>query len=343
MTTIKPKTNVIPTPNTAPAQPTQPAKPATTAAPATGFSSASSVVAPAPASVSTAPAAPTTLNGRPVKPGDQQIVCPVLGALVASGIVKMAPDGTVNISDLQHAFADNLGFTTTASVAAAELGLAGNTPGDVLHNTIFQQFNVLDLRKGIAKHQGDSAILTNGRFDESKFQALTSHAKNGVMTEDSFAEAIAANFKRDYSGPADLADAAKGKALAAGEYGALLTVFGTKDPATGEMGIKVSDLRSLFQDQKIPPHSGSKPITDIGPLTAKMAGKTDLQLASQAFRSTSTATGVANAGARLATGGADKPSTQASVGAGKAANCPFLSGALKMPQANDVVGAHVNG
>ncbi|MFT3842290.1 MAG: hypothetical protein QM723_35195 [Myxococcaceae bacterium] len=342
MTTIKPKPNVAPAPTTTPAAPARPAAPAAAPAAAPGFSATSSVTAPKPA-VATAPAAPTTLNGRPVKPGDQQIVCPVLGALVASGAVKMQPDGTVNISDLRHAFADNLGFTTTAAFGASELGLAGNTPGDVLHNTLFQQFNVLDLRKGIAKHQGDSAVLTAGRFDEAKFQTLTSHAKNGVMTEDAFAEAIAANYKRDYTGPSDLANAAKGKALAAGEYGALLTVFGTKDPATGQMGIKVSDLRMLFQDQKIPPHSGSKPITDIGLLTAKMAGKTDLQLASQAFRSTSTATGMANAGAKLATGATSSASAQASNGAGKAANCPFLTGAMKMPQGNDVVGAHAKG
>lgn len=342
MTTIKPKPNVAPAPTTTPAAPARPAAPAAAPAAATpGFSATSAVTAPKPAV--TTPPAPTMLNGRPVKPGDQQIVCPVLGALVASGAVKMQPDGTVNISDLRHAFGSDLGFTTTAAIGASELGLAGNTPGDVLHNTIFQQFNVLDLRKGIAKHQGDSAILTGGRFDEAKFQTLTSHAKNGVMTEDSFAEAIAANYKRDYTGPSDLAAAAKGKALASGEYGALLTVFGTRDPATGQMGIKVSDLRMLFQDQKIPPHSGSKPITDIGLLTAKMAGKTDLQLASQAFRSTSTATGMANAGAQLAAGGTAKPSAQASNGAGKAANCPFLTGALKMPQGNDVLGAHAKG
>jgi len=257
--------------------------------------------------------------------------------------VKMAPDGTVNIADLRRAFADNLGFTTTASVAASELGLAGNTPGDVLHNTLFQQFNVLDLRQGIAKHQGDSAVLTNGKFDEAKFDTLTSHAKNGVMDEDSFAAAIASNTKRDYTGLSDAASAAKGKTLAAGEYGALLTVFGTKQP-NGELGINVSDLRSLFQDQKIPPHMGNKQITDIGLLTAKMAGKTDLQLASQAFGSTATATGMANNGARLATDQPSKASAQASQGAGKAANCPFLNGGMaKMPPANDVLTTHAQG
>lgn len=44
----------------------------------------------------------------------------------------------------------------------------------------------------------------------------------------------------------------------------------------------------------------------------------------------------------------DKPplsedEAQASNGAGKAANCPFLNGAVKMPQGNDVVAAHAKG
>lgn len=282
------------------------------------------------------------IRGTPVNQRDMAIVCPVLAGLVAEGKVKMAPDGTLKMSDLSRAFQDTLGFSATAGVAASRLGLGGNEPKRILHNTIHQEFNVLELRTGLAKHQGDSAILTGGTFDEAKFNALVSHARGGVMNEDAFAEALAANTRRDMPGAKE-SEVSKGKALASGEYGALLTVFGTMDPKTGQLGISVDDLRGMFRDSKLPETAGKKKLFDIGSLSVGMAKKANALLANSASMSMATPTGLASAGARLMTSEAPRPSEQAALSAGKAAACPYLNGAVKMPVNNDVAAAHMGG
>jgi hypothetical protein len=288
-------------------------------------------VAARPTSTQAATAATVGPTGVPANPKDMAIVCPVLGSLIAEGKVPMAPDGTVKIADLRKAFAE-IGFTEDHQNRAAGVGRFANELNDVLKNSITQEFNVLDMREGLIKHQGDSAILTAGQFDQGKFDAFVSHAKDGVMTEDSFASAIAANYLRDFDGK-KLA-ASRAKDTAAGEYGALLAVFGTKDPATGKLGIKVEDLRKMFQDKDLPEHMRTTSNADISAMKKTVESAADAYLANSAFRSTWTPTGLATAGARLADGGLEGPAgavAQASSGAGKAAACPYMNGAVPMP------------
>ncbi len=334
---IPPKAAPVVTPTKADSVPAAPN--AGTAVPAgKGAWSPGDAAARPRAAAGSAPAQATAAIGVPANPKDMDIICPVLGAMVAEGKVKMSPDGTIKISDLRKGFDNQVGMTTPAAVAAAALGFFANKPSDILHNTLHREFNVLDLRAGFGRHQGDSDVLAKGKFDGEKFKALVSHAKNGVMTEDSFAAALAANTSRDDNGT-DAAALKKGKTLASGEYGALLAVFGKKDPATGQLGIAVEDLRAMFQDKKLPPVPEGN-LRDIASLTASVGKAADVQLATGAFRSTSTVTGLAQAGVNLSNGVGAKASAQASVGAGKAASCPHMNGVGKMPTPNEIPSKH---
>ncbi len=209
-------------------------------------------------------------------------------------------------------------------------------------NIFNRSFNVLELRSGPAKHAADSAILNSGAFDESRFQAFVAHAdRNGRMTLSSFAAAIADQARRDSSGPAAAA-LPTGKAIALVEYSALLSIFGTKDKATGEVGIPVTQLRDLFQHQKLPPTTGAS-ISESTAIAASMKVKVDANLSVRAFDSNSTITGQAKAGIRLANNGVSTTgaAANAAASAGKAANCPHLNNQAPMPgQVKDAVNAH---
>lgn len=295
---------------------------------------AAKALAPKPAGATVA-----GVQGVPANPKDMAIVCPVLGSLINEGKVKMEPDGTVKISDLRKSFGNDLGFATDHQIRASNVGVFANKITDVLNHTVTQKFNVLDMRSGMIKHQGDSAILTAGQFDQAKFDAFVSHAKDGKMTETAFAEAIAANYVRDFDGKKFPADRAKN--TAEGEYGAILAVFGQKDAKTGEMYLTVEDVRGLFQDKRLPKHIQTTANKDVSKMSKSLETKSDAFLASSAFRSTATASGMANAGARLVTGGLDSASAQAALSAGKAANCPHLAGGAKMPtNTQEIVAKH---
>lgn len=289
----------------------------------------------------TSRATPLPTAGAPA--AQQAIVCPVLGALVAEGKVPMASDGTVKLDDLNHALAQ-VGLSKPYQAVIHPTGWGANSLGDLASNLKGDQFNVLELRSGNIKHPGDSAILTNGAFDEAKFEALVSHAKNGVMTEASFGEAIAANVRRDsHDSLTQSVDAhTRGKTFSEVEFGALLGAFGTKD-ASGKLGISVNDLRNLYQHQTLPPgRSGAGTVTNAAAITASLELKADAALAGHALDSFMTATGLANRGAKLAEGRSiDAPvASQAAVSAGKAANCPHMNGGLKVPSGAATLNAH---
>lgn len=309
--------------------PQAPKAPATTTpTTAAGWAAKTSQSAPAP----TAAAVPDR---------QKEIVCPVLGSMVKEGRIKLEPDGTLKLSDLRAA-TKALQMDSGLRGGLTATGFIANTPGDILHNTLHGEMNVLDLRSGSIKHPGDSAILTAGKFDQPKFDAMVSHAENGVMTTDSFARAIAANVQRDLIPGQAVDTLVRGKNFSAVEFGALLASFGKTDPKSGKLGISVEDMRALYQDKKLPAaHSAT--LISATALTASLTVKVDAALAGSAFRSLATATGLSEAGARIS-GGRETGGTaagQAAIGAGKAANCPHLAKAGAMPRnPNDVVNAH---
>lgn len=279
--------------------------------------------------------------------GKTEVMCPVLRAMVNEGRVQMAPDGSVNLDELNKAVKD-LGGSKALGAATWGIGTIGNKPSDILHNLTHQEMNVVNLPEGIVPHPADTQILRNGKFDEAKFDALVSHAENGVMTTDSFANAISDNYRRDLKAGAGVVDSSvRGLNFAQLEFAGLLSVFGKKDPATGKTGIKVEDLRTLYQQGTIPPgmQNQKSGVIEAMALQASLKMKSDANIARHAMDSVFTATGLASAGARLSGGGpaeSERTAGQlAAMSAGKAAACPHMGGAKKMPTAPaDVVNAH---
>lgn len=279
--------------------------------------------------------------------GKTEVMCPVLRALVNEGRVQMAPDGSVSLDELNAAVRE-LGGSKSLGAATWGIGAIGNKPSDILHNLTRGELNVVSLPDGIVPHPADTQILRNGKFDEAKFDALVAHAENGVMTTDSFAAAIADNYRRDLKAGAGVVDASvRGLNFAQLEFAGLLSVFGKKDPATGKTGISVQDLRTLYEKGTIPPgmQNQRSGVVEAMALQASLKLKSDANIARHALGSIFTATGLASAGARLSGGGpaeSERTSGQlAAMSAGKAAACPHLTGAKKMPTAPaDVVNAH---
>ncbi len=252
--------------------------------------------------------------GTPVSHKDMDIVCPVLNALVGSGKLKMAEDGTVKFSDLSAALKSELGVT--ADLRAAALAAATVANPTTLHNLTNREFNVLELRSGRLKHAADSAILTGGRFDEDKFQALVSHAEDGRMTEASFANAIVANTRRDlHLGEKVAVD---GAGISKVEFGLALSAFGTPGP-DGKLGIAVEDLRGLYQYKQIPSHLVDKAsVLELAKVSASIGRKVDAQFAARALHGPATASGLSSAGVRAVAGQGTEASALAALSAGKA-------------------------
>jgi hypothetical protein len=323
MTTIKPKTGPIAVTSQQPvARPASAAPTATTAAAAWTGAAATRPSAQPSAAAATAPA------GLPVDPRQMDIVCPVLGALVGSGKLKMDADGTVKFTDLSKSLKE-IGVTPDLRLAAAAVATVANP--STLHNLTHQEFNALELRSGRFKHQADSGILTNGRFDETRFQELTAHAENGVMTADSFAKAVLGAYERD--APAGEEATKAGVGISKIEYSLALSAFGTVH-ADGKFGVSVADLRMLYQDKKIPMRSiGSASVPELMNRAGDLGKRVDAQFAARALNGPSTSRGLSQAGVRLAGGVSDSAATAATLSAGKAANCPHLNGAPKPTQA----------
>jgi hypothetical protein len=320
---------------TQPKEPTAPTTPAASEKPA-GWVAGTKAPASRPAATSVAPRTAEPL-GTPTDPRQMDIVCPVLGALVGSGKLAMAPDGTVKFADLTHALKHEMGVT--ADLRAVALGVATLANPNTLHNLTSREFNALELRSGRFKHAADSAILTGGRFDEAKFQALVSHAENGRMTTDSFGKAIAANAARDAHLGKKAVDA--GVSISKAEFALALTAFGTPGP-DGKIGIAVEDLRMMFQHKQLPTHLvGKASVPELLDLTKAVSKQVDAQFAARAFSGPSTAGGLSQAGVRLATGTPDSAATAVTLSAGKAANCPHLNGGAKPMAAREVLASHL--
>ena len=268
-----------------------------------------------------------------------EIVCPVLASMVKEGKLPMDAQGNIKLKDLRNASGD-LGISKPLQGALTGIGWAANSPLEVLHNIFGGEMNVLELRSGTFKHPSDSAVLNSGKFDPERFNALVAHAENGRMTADSFSAAIADNTRRDMRDGNPAAALAYGKNASLVEFSALLALFGTKD-ASGKVGIPVEQLRGMYQDKKLPPSTGAT-LVEVAPLQASMTMKVDANLANEALGSVSTSTGLSRAGSRLSDGErASSAVANASVGAGKAAACPYMGGKKAMPnKANDTINVH---
>ncbi|MFT3713668.1 MAG: hypothetical protein QM817_38915 [Archangium sp.] len=339
--TINPKIpGAISTPKTSEAKPA--AAPVATQGPAAaktnaGWAAQGAARTPSPAAVAIAPGS-----------GKTEVMCPVLRALANEGRVQLRADGSVSLDELNKAIKD-LGGSKPLGAATWAIGSIGNKPTDVLRNIIHHEFNVVKLPEGIVPHPADTQILRNGKFDEAKFNELIKHADHGVMTTESFANAIADNYRRDINAGAGKIDATvRGLNFAQVEFAGLLSVFGSKDNATGKTGIKVEDLRVMYEKGAIPKgmQGQSSSVIEAMALQASLAVKSDANVARGALDSVFTAKGMSDAGARLSGGGpadaAGAAGQLASMSAGKAAACPHMNGKVKMPttpQAN-AVNAH---
>ncbi|MFT3707562.1 MAG: hypothetical protein QM817_07815 [Archangium sp.] len=329
MTTIKPNVPSIPTARTSNAADMATPKRAAEQAPAvsTGWKAATTTRTPSPAAQEIAPGS-----------GKTEVMCPVLRALANEGRVQLRADGSVSLDELNKAIKE-LGGSKPLGAATWAIGSIGNKPTDVLKNLIHHEFNVVKLPEGIVPHPADTQILRNGKFDEAKFNELIKHADHGVMTTESFANAIADNYRRDINAGAGKLDATvRGLNFAQVEFAGLLSVFGSKNNATGKTGIKVEDLRVMYEKGQIPAgmQGQSSSVIEAMALQASLAMKSDANVARGALDSVFTAKGMSNAGARLAGAGSDDTASVAgqlaSMSAGKAAACPHLNGgAKKMP------------
>lgn len=335
--TIKPKVSTpISTPSGQPKPATTPAATTTHSTKPAGWSAGVQSRAPSASAQAIAPGS-----------GQKEVICPVLRAMVNEGRVQMRPDGSVSVDELNKAVKD-LGGSAALGAATWGIGTIGNKPTDILRNILHHEFNVVNLPEGIVPHPADSKILRSGKFDEAKFNDFVSHAENGVMTTDSIAKAIAASFKRDVANGDNVLDASvRGLNFAEVEFAGLLAVFGSKDNPTGKTGIRVDDLRTLYETGTIPPRMQNQrsSVIEATALQASLKVKTDAALARDALGSVFTATGLSSAGARLSGANAkdtEKTASQlASLSAGKAANCPHLAGQMKMPKSPaGVVNAH---
>ena len=245
------------------------------------------------------------------------IVCPLMGALVAQGNVKLDADGNMQTSDFYSAMVSRAGISGPLAIAAMAAAPAANKLSDMLGNIFHMRFNPLLLRSGQIKHPNDSAILTNGKFDEAKFDTLTSHAKDGKMTTASFSAAISATVARDGT--------SSGVPLAVAEAAALINVFGTVDPATGERSIDVATLRNLYQNKQMPAVGlmMSRPPSGIADMASTIARIT-------AGLSFGNASGLATEGINRSLGTSSTLAGSAMTGAGKA-SCPHMKGLAANP------------
>lgn len=138
----------------------QPRAAVTNSAPAVKPKASGALETPKPAGWSARAGQAGPAIAPPIPDRQKEIVCPVLASMVNEGRVKLSPEGALKLSDLRAATRD-LQMDAGLRGGLHATGLIANEPGDILHNTLHGEMNVLDLRSGSIKHPGDSAILTD--------------------------------------------------------------------------------------------------------------------------------------------------------------------------------------
>lgn len=303
-------------------------KPSETPAPAQGWSPTVKVAGAERRTEMRMDGGPASLAAQ----NEMPIACPVLKALVAEGSVKVDPNGRVKTSEMLDALKDH-GMTRPMLEVLRGISYFANAPKDIPKNMLTQSFDVMHLRSGLTMHNSDSNILSQGHFDQAAFDRFTSHAKNGFMDEQAFADAVRANTEGDMKAQNPLVALTFGQNAVLAEYPVLIKLFGTKSP-DGKPAIAVDALKAFWKDGVLPQNvaPGSVGVASSAVAYATMLSRVEPKLAGDVLRSIGTATGLAREGERLSTArDAANPTAMAGLGAAKAAKCPYMSGAAKMP------------
>ena len=178
-------------------------------------------------------------------PRQEDVFCPVLGALLQNG--KLQPDGAgrVKLTNAARAMA-SAGISVPFRSALTGTSPMANTPGDIWRNTSSLSFDLFSLRGGLVAllaGKGDSGILNGGIFDEAKFTTFVSHSQDGkAMTIADFARASRDNALRDGRRSANV--------WARANLAAIIIALGYND-ATGRRCVDIQTLRDLYQHKKL--------------------------------------------------------------------------------------------
>ncbi len=185
----------------------------------------------------------TTLKDQALNPNvkaREMIICPVLRGAVAEERLPVGGDGVVKIADLkdvQQAFGMMRATAYVAVFANRFLHIAGNL--------LFGRFNVRKMREGLIKHSCDSGIISEGHFNEEKFDELAGFAsEEGRFTKAAFDRAV--QHRKSAEGGSAL-----GAWLSRLEFSILLSTFGTEGEDNQKF-ITVKALRELYEHKKLP-------------------------------------------------------------------------------------------
>jgi hypothetical protein len=210
---------------------------------------------------------------------EQAVLCPALGAIIAEGGIPLDDKGDFTLKAMHDYLVDSMNVSEGFAGLCMGLGPFSNTLRDVLGNILSAHVNALDLRQGMAQHPGDSGVLRPGQFDEARFDALVGHGQDlvrengkivdGVMRLQDVARAILENVKRDGTTLAYT----KGLPTSMFEFGSLINILGTRDPATQERIVSIRVMRDLYEHKQLPPKSvmQGRARTGIPELTETMA------------------------------------------------------------------------
>jgi len=180
------------------------------------------------------------------------IICPVLGALVHSGRLKLEEDGRVGFDAVRQAL---LGIGLSRPLAGMLVALAplSNDIREIRHNRRSRSFDPGRMVGSVADHAGDTGIIGQGWFDSDRFDSMVAMSTDGEsLTSRQMAAVIAVDQQRR---PGLLAF------MSFIELGALMDVFGYRD-REGTQRISITTLWSFYSDGCLP--DGWEPHEKVG-------------------------------------------------------------------------------
>lgn len=263
---------------------------------------------------------------------DPKTICPVLSAMIEQGSLKPNAKGEVELQHVGAALASQMGVSKPMSMLAAyAIGPAGNRIRDILPNLLKMSFNPTAMSGGLIHHDGDTDIVSHGKFDEAAFQALVAHSSDGTsLSIADLGGAVHDNKTRDGT----LDAKTRGTAMGLVELSALINILGyVDDKGTRRIGIET--LRNVYEKKQLPPQAQmtSRPKTGLIDFMGT--------LASMAWAmARGGGSGTARAGVASAEAQPALKIEDAIVGAG-AAMCPYLGAETGLrPMSVDEVAQH---
>lgn len=201
-------------------------------------------------------------------PRFNQIPCPVLRTLVKEELIKVGPDGQVDLAELQRAL-KGVGASQLVSTFLVKGGHdASPVKPELLLNADRKELDIYRLRGSSLDHTGDTQILRNPdrAYSEEQLQAVLALSRDGktITLEDL---ALANKLSVDAE-PGGL----RATVLGMAELAALLLVFGKRNDA-GVKALKKEHLVSLYRDNLLPEgfEAGKVGVLDVVGALAKMA------------------------------------------------------------------------